>query len=628
MIYVDRARVPAPEALRSEAVRKALSSAEDHVRARDARSRQSLHSFAPLHAGPTVIRALGELFRNTCAFCESPVHRCGPGNVHHFRPLEGAADPRTGVVSREHYWWLAYDWDNLYLACDECRRAAGARFPVDGRRARVGLTGSRLRAERSLVLDPCHDVPETSLAVLPDGTLVANDERGELTIETFALNRPGLVEARRTEPRGELPRLEAAPRRAARRHAPSAGLPPYVRRVAIRNFRAIEQLELEFPEEPGAWTMLLGDNGDGKTSVLQALAVAFMDPRQRRRLKAAEFLRDGAADGDIAVEFHDRGGEVRVWFDAAEGRFHASGGRPAVVAGYGAYRLPARSAKRTSGAPPRVASVLDPHEQLVAPEPWLLGLTQPAFDAAARALKRLLVDDESVLHRVKGEVRFVRRDTSLPLDQLRAGARSMIALAVDLMSYVMTRWDTLEAAEGVVLIDEIGAHLHPRWQMRVVSGFREAFPRMQFVATTHDPLCLRGLHDGEVVVLRRDERQRIYADTDLPSVEGLDVDQLLTSEHFGLGSTLDPEIEARFEEYYALLAKHRPTKKDQARIDELRTFLAGYRQFGRTERERMVLEAADEALARKRSHPREGTRAALTDEAKERIVQLWTEAGL
>jgi hypothetical protein len=50
---------------------------------------------------------------------------------------------------------------------------------------------------------------------------------------------------------------------------------------------------------------------------------------------------------------------------------------------------------------------------------------------------------------------------------------------------------------GVVLIDEIDAHLHPRWQMQVVTTLRTLFPRMTFVATTHNPLALVGARDGE-----------------------------------------------------------------------------------------------------------------------------------
>jgi predicted ATPase len=309
-----------------------------------------------------------------------------------------------------------------------------------------------------------------------------------------------------------------------------------VRRIAIRNFRAIEALELGFSEGPG-WTMLLGDNGDGKSSVLQALAVALMDSRQRRRLKTSDYLRDGAKDGSITVEVSDPDGEVQVAFDRSDERFHVTGGRPALVASYVDHEAPAG-------------------------------------------------------------------------DALIAELRSR------------------DAAEGVVLIDDLGAHLHPRRQMRVVGALREALPGVQFVASTYEPLCLRGLRDGEVVVLRRDEQQRIQAVTDLPSIAGLDVDQLLTSELFGLRTTLDPELEARFDEYYALLAKHEPTRSEQDRIAELRESLAEHRQFGRTARERLVFEAADEALARKRRQTRDLTGAALTDEAKERIAQLWTDAEL
>jgi hypothetical protein len=83
----------------------------------------------------------------------------------------------------------------------------------------------------------------------------------------------------------------------------------------------------------------------------------------------------------------------------------------------------------------------------------------------------------------------------------------------------------MEVAEGIVVIDELGAHLHPRWRMRIVASLCEVFPRVQFVASTHDPLCLRGLFDGKVTVLRRDAEQGVVSITDLPPIAGLRVDQ-------------------------------------------------------------------------------------------------------
>lgn len=64
---------------------------------------------------------------------------------------------------------------------------------------------------------------------------------------------------------------------------------------------------------------------------------------------------------------------------------------------------------------------------------------------------------------------------------------------------------SLAFSRAVVLIDEIEAHLHPRWKMRIVTALREALPNVTFIMTTHDPLCLRGLRAGEVMVFRRIE---------------------------------------------------------------------------------------------------------------------------
>jgi hypothetical protein len=101
----------------------------------------------------------------------------------------------------------------------------------------------------------------------------------------------------------------------------------------------------------------------------------------------------------------------------------------------------------------------------------------------------------------------------------------------------------LYEARGVVLIDELETHLHPRWKLRVMAALRAALPQVQFIATTHDPLCLRGMDDGEVHVLIRDEDQRIEQLENLPNVRTLRAEQLLTSDFFGLSSTADPEVE-------------------------------------------------------------------------------------
>jgi len=55
-----------------------------------------------------------------------------------------------------------------------------------------------------------------------------------------------------------------------------------------------------------------------------------------------------------------------------------------------------------------------------------------------------------------------------PLDRLSDGYKTTVAIGVDIMREMLRYWPCLEAARGVVLIDEVEAHLHPRWKMRIM----------------------------------------------------------------------------------------------------------------------------------------------------------------
>jgi hypothetical protein len=134
--------------------------------------------------------------------------------------------------------------------------------------------------------------------------------------------------------------------------------------------------------------------------------------------------------------------------------------------------------------------------------------------------------------------------------------------------------------------------------MRVVRGLKRAFPRVQFIATTHEPLCLRGLEDGEIAVLRRNSSHRSALIDDLPSVRGLLVDQILSSAHFGLGSTVDPETAEKFDRYYALLAKTPLNGAERVELAWLRDELDRIRLIGNTPSEQILLHVIDERVAR------------------------------
>ena len=103
--------------------------------------------------------------------------------------------------------------------------------------------------------------------------------------------------------------------------------------------------------------------------------------------------------------------------------------------------------------------------------------------------------------------------------------------------------------------------------------------------------------------MRKDGEGTIEVMTDLPSPAEFRVDQLLTSSFFGLSSTTDPETEALFGRYYALLAMNQRDDGQEGELADLTKQLEGRRQFGGTERERLYYEAIDKILAQNKATP-------------------------
>ncbi len=115
----------------------------------------------------------------------------------------------------------------------------------------------------------------------------------------------------------------------------------------------------------------------------------------------------------------------------------------------------------------------------------------------------------------------------------------MLALVADIAVRAATlnpffEDNVLTETPGIVLVDELDLHLHPKWQRKIVNDLRSIFPKIQFITTTHAPQILVRAGPGEVSLLRRDEEtQRIHVcRQDIPP--GLCADQVLTGEWFGL----------------------------------------------------------------------------------------------
>jgi predicted ATP-binding protein involved in virulence len=136
------------------------------------------------------------------------------------------------------------------------------------------------------------------------------------------------------------------------------------------------------------------------------------------------------------------------------------------------------------------------------------GKTIGILSAVKEAIKNCMEDWQDVKYDVlQKEIVATSKDgLILPFRMLSDGVRNMIGMVADITYRCVTLNPQFEAeaarlTPGIVLIDEIDLHLHPKWQRRVVEDLKRTFPKIQFFATTHSPFIIQSLRDGELIDL-------------------------------------------------------------------------------------------------------------------------------
>jgi len=160
---------------------------------------------------------------------------------------------------------------------------------------------------------------------------------------------------------------------------------------------------------------------------------------------------------------------------------------------------------------------------------------------------------------------------TLPLSWLASGIKISAGLAIDLASRMaranpgLGSRELLATTPGVVLIDEVDLHLHPAWQQKIVPSLTEAFPRIQFIITTHSPQVLSTI-DARSVRILEGESVRIPEHS-----AGLRSDVILRNIQ---GTKPEPDIEQRrelaayLELVYANRGESDPARELRVRIEE------------------------------------------------------------
>ncbi len=424
----------------------------------------------------------------------------------------------------------------------------------------------------------------------------------------------------------------------------------YVKSLHFENLRGFQQLKFDLERPDGSyagWTVFVGGNSSGKSTILRGIALALMGPESGGRLMGStagwiskgqvkassivslrwdrsldRFKSGGASPGesfDAGVRwFVEKKGDEIANFRAVEKR-NARGGRIQTpergpwapnsfgwfAAGYGPMRRLTGSSSEamrfsvSKEVDSRFATLFREDAALSESEEWLRRMHARGLESKSDDIRKVLDGVQALLgdgllphgmkiSRITVDHVFVTdgRGVELPMRDISDGCRSIYATILDLVHglYEVYGADQLFATDkdkhpivdrpGVVIIDEIEAHLHPSWQRDIPEWLKRHFPRIQFLVSSHSPLIAQAADPNGLFILPlqgdHDSVARAASEVEYEKVRWGSAHKTVLGVAFGLQNTRTRWAVQQMRRWQELNAKKRAGAKLSA--PEARTF--------------------------------------------------------
>jgi predicted ATPase len=408
-----------------------------------------------------------------------------------------------------------------------------------------------------------------------------------------------------------------------------------IRKASIKNIQAINALLWSPPKKTEVgWHVILGDNGSGKTSFLRALSLALLGPEEAiaARQDWTAWIRHNTTKASVSIDVvpdfefdghrpktneektivaevllnrtNDRvvlaksnestpplWSESQGWFSASYGPFRRFSGGD-------------KEAESVSRSNPRLGAHISIFGESIA-------LTESLFWLQDLRLKELeAANEEPFLRKVRA---FVNQDGFLPygvslkevsskgvffldanqisvsVQELSDGYRSILSMTFELLrqlTHFFPESQIFDASlrtvqtPGVVMIDEIDAHLHPTWQKKIGFWLTEHFPNLQFLVTTHSPLICQAAVNGSIFRLASPGEQEPSKMLRGPERDRLlygDILEAYSTEAFGTADTRSRQAHQKQERLAELNVKELAaglTDSEKREQEELRSIFA------------------------------------------------------
>jgi uncharacterized protein (TIGR02646 family) len=150
-----------------------------------------------IYAHSLVKKQLQTEQHDKCCFCEADFTANSYGDVEHFRPKGAYQITSNGELHRPGYYWLAYDWDNLFFSCQICnQRYKKNFFPLKDEASRAKNHTAVVALEEPAIINPSLDDPDQHLQ-FREHILIYKTLKGENSIKGFGLNRKKIKDIRK-----------------------------------------------------------------------------------------------------------------------------------------------------------------------------------------------------------------------------------------------------------------------------------------------------------------------------------------------------------------------------------------------------------------------------------------------
>lgn len=363
-------------------------------------------------------------------------------------------------------------------------------------------------------------------------------------------------------------------------------LPYALKQLAVKDFQGIKELSLDTIPVDSQWIFLVGENGFGKTTVLQSIFLGL----------------NGAFDGNLNL-LEDKHSSIQVEYkhldDSLINNVRTNENRLEHLAAYGPGRLNLQGAK-SENAEDRNNTI---SYNLFNSDGFLFNINaelmrfelreKKRFNLLKKAFCTLIPNIADIrFNQETDQIEYIEQEVNtdnedvvkyqpLPFRKLASGFKSIIALAGDMIVRLSkNQTDVKDPSElkGIVIIDEIDLHLHPKLQKQLIGQFSKVFPKIQFIVSTHSPIPLLGAAVNSVILkVTRTQAEGIKIENIKIDLKNLTPNLVLTSGIFDMEDFVSIQNESpseiRTEDSFAEMEKN-------DRVEErLKSFEVSNRQF-------------------------------------------------